>query len=129
VNNTKVLFPEAYMWRVFKTFRFLAPKTIILLGFPIFLPWVYLVKLIPETLHAHLIWYISIAYVVFWYRTLYQVEPVVWSSIITSRDSLQQIGGFSSETPVSSTNKTDHHDITEILLKVALNTINLILIS
>ena len=27
-------------------------------------------------------------------------------------------------TPVSSTNKTDHHDITEILLKVALNTHN-----
>ena len=27
-------------------------------------------------------------------------------------------------TPVSSTNKTDHHDITEILLKVALSTIN-----
>jgi hypothetical protein len=26
-------------------------------------------------------------------------------------------------TPVSSTKKTDHHDITEILLKVALNTI------
>jgi hypothetical protein len=25
--------------------------------------------------------------------------------------------------PVSSTNKADHHDITEILLKVALNTI------
>jgi hypothetical protein len=25
---------------------------------------------------------------------------------------------------VSSTNKTDHHDITEILLKVVLNTIN-----
>jgi hypothetical protein len=28
-------------------------------------------------------------------------------------------------TPVSSTNKTDHHDITEILLKVALSTITL----
>jgi hypothetical protein len=28
-----------------------------------------------------------------------------------------------SGTPVSSTNKTDHHDMTEILLKVALNTI------
>jgi hypothetical protein len=28
-------------------------------------------------------------------------------------------------TPVSSTNKTDRHDIAEILLKVALNTINL----
>jgi hypothetical protein len=34
---------------------------------------------------------------------------------------------FSQDTPVSSTNKTgtDHHNITEILLKVALNTIYL----
>jgi hypothetical protein len=32
---------------------------------------------------------------------------------------------FSPGTPVSSTNKTCHHDITEILLKVALNTITL----
>jgi hypothetical protein len=32
---------------------------------------------------------------------------------------------FSLGTPVSSTNKTDRHDITEILLKVALNTITL----
>jgi hypothetical protein len=32
---------------------------------------------------------------------------------------------FSLVTPVSSTNKTDRHNITEILLKVALNTINL----
>jgi hypothetical protein len=31
---------------------------------------------------------------------------------------------FSSDNPVSSTNKTDRHDITEILLKVALNNIN-----
>jgi hypothetical protein len=31
---------------------------------------------------------------------------------------------FSPGTPVSSTNKTGLHDITEILLKVALNTIN-----
>jgi hypothetical protein len=30
---------------------------------------------------------------------------------------------FSLGTPVSSTNKTDHDDITEILLKVALSTI------
>ena len=30
---------------------------------------------------------------------------------------------FSPGTPVSSSNKTDHHDINEILLKVALNTI------
>jgi hypothetical protein len=32
---------------------------------------------------------------------------------------------FSLCTPVSSSNKTDHHDITEILLKVALNTITI----
>jgi hypothetical protein len=31
---------------------------------------------------------------------------------------------FSLGIPVSSTNKTDRHNITEILLKVALNTIN-----
>jgi hypothetical protein len=36
---------------------------------------------------------------------------------------LLQVGGFSPGIPVSSTNKTDRHDITEILLKVALNTI------
>ena len=34
---------------------------------------------------------------------------------------------FSSGTTVSSINKTDHHDITEILLEVALNTITLAL--
>jgi hypothetical protein len=32
---------------------------------------------------------------------------------------------FSPGTPVSSTNKTDHHDIAEILLKVAFNTITI----
>jgi hypothetical protein len=32
---------------------------------------------------------------------------------------------FSPGTPVSPTNKTECHDITEILLKMALNTINL----
>jgi hypothetical protein len=37
---------------------------------------------------------------------------------------LGEVGGFLRETPVSSTNKTDRHDIAEILLKVALNTIN-----
>ena len=37
---------------------------------------------------------------------------------------MRQIGVFFPGTPVSFTNKTDHHNITEILLKVALNTIN-----
>jgi hypothetical protein len=40
---------------------------------------------------------------------------------------LRQVCGFLLVTPVSSTNKTDHHNITEILLKVVLNTITLIL--
>ena len=35
---------------------------------------------------------------------------------------------FSHGTPVSSTDKTDRHDITEILLKVKLNTITIILL-
>jgi hypothetical protein len=37
---------------------------------------------------------------------------------------LRQVGGFLRVLPVSSANKTDPHDITEILLKVELNTIN-----
>jgi hypothetical protein len=41
---------------------------------------------------------------------------------MVSDHDLHQVGGFQS-LPVSSTNKTDRHDITEILLKVALNTI------
>jgi len=36
---------------------------------------------------------------------------------------LRQISGFFLDTSVSSTNKTECHDITEIFLKVALNTI------
>ena len=35
---------------------------------------------------------------------------------------------FSPSTPVSSTNKTEHHDIAEILLKVVLNPIILTLV-
>ena len=37
---------------------------------------------------------------------------------------LRQVGGFFPGTTVSSTTKTDRPDITEILLKVVLNTIN-----
>ena len=36
---------------------------------------------------------------------------------------------FSPGTPVTSTNKNDYHSITEILLKVVLNTINLTLLN
>jgi hypothetical protein len=37
---------------------------------------------------------------------------------------LRSVGGYLWVLPVSSTYKTDHHDIAEIVLKVALNTIN-----
>ena len=40
---------------------------------------------------------------------------------------LRKVGGFPPGTPISSTNKTDCHHVTEILLNVALNTIILIL--
>ena len=39
---------------------------------------------------------------------------------------MRYINTVNNNTPVSFTNKTNHHDITEILLKVALNTITLI---
>jgi hypothetical protein len=47
----------------------------------------------------------------------YICYKAVVSSIITGR-------WFSPGTPVSTTNKTDRHHISEILLKVAINTIN-----
>jgi hypothetical protein len=42
--------------------------------------------------------------------------------VINVVSDLRQVGGFSI-LPVSSTNKTDRHDIIEILLKVVLNAI------
>jgi hypothetical protein len=39
---------------------------------------------------------------------------------------LRQVGGFQ-DTPFFSTNKTDRHNITELLLKVSLNTVTLTL--
>jgi hypothetical protein len=48
---------------------------------------------------------------------------------LCDKDCQQLVAGqwFSPGTPFSSTNNTDRHDITEILLKVALNTITLTL--
>jgi hypothetical protein len=61
------------------------------------------------------------------------LNPASWRGILdTLYDKVCQwlvVGRwFSPGTPVSSTNKTHHHDIVERLLKVALNTITLILI-
>jgi len=54
-------------------------------------------------------------------------EKPIQHYVIKFVSDLWQVGGFFLCTPVSSTNKTDRHDITEILLKVALNTIFLTL--
>jgi hypothetical protein len=54
-------------------------------------------------------------------------ESCSWRGVLDtslSVSALRQVGGFLRFSPVFSTNKTDCHDITEILLKVALNTIN-----
>jgi hypothetical protein len=45
---------------------------------------------------------------------------IMWTNL-----SVSFVRWFSPGTPVSSTNKTDRHDMTEILLNVALNTIHL----
>ena len=66
---------------------------------------------------------IAIAYI----RTIRSGEVYsIQHYVIKFVSDLRQVGGFLRYcTPVSSTNKTDRHDITEILLKVALNTITL----
>jgi hypothetical protein len=52
-------------------------------------------------------------------------EHLVQHYVVKFISDLGQFGRlFSQGTLVSSTNKTDRHDITEILLKVAINTIN-----
>jgi len=57
--------------------------------------------------------------------TRYNIHYVVKLHFV--RDLRQQFGGFLRVLLISSTNKTDHHDITEIILKMALNTIALTL--
>ena len=70
-----------------------------------------------------------------WCLTLYyyiscNVEPRSWRDVLNTTlcdkvcQRLATGRWFSPGTAVSSTNKTNHHNITEILLRVALNTIN-----
>jgi hypothetical protein len=57
------------------------------------------------------------------YRLLGASGFIIQLYVIKFVSYLQQVGGFSLGIPVSSTNKTDCHDITEILLKMVLSTI------
>ena len=57
---------------------------------------------------------------------LYRVHLAIsWIQVIKFVSDLRQVIFFYPSTPISSTNKTDRHNITEILLKVALNTITI----
>ena len=65
--------------------------------------------------------------IILYWLTLWVRTPLRWGVLDTTLcDQASQWLAtgqwFSPGTPVSSTNKTDHHDISEILLKVALNT-------
>ena len=51
---------------------------------------------------------------------------LIHHNVIKFVSDLWQVGGFTPGTSVSFTNKTDNHYITEILLKVTLNTVNLL---
>ena len=55
-----------------------------------------------------------------WFRI-----PLIIINVINVVNDLRQVGGFLRvlQFPPPTTDKTDRHDITEILLKVALNTI------
>ena len=65
-----------------------------------------------------------------YHHSSYELESPLWRGVfhITLYDKiLSVIAAGHWFSPVSSTNKTDYHDITKILLKVALNTITLTL--
>ena len=73
----------------------------------------------------HTITTMSISYFKLWVRIplnrgVSRYNIMWWSLSVT-----WQVGGFSLGTPISSTNKNDRHDITEILLKVSSSTITL----
>ena len=55
-------------------------------------------------------------------RCIRSIEATLCDKFVSD---LRQVGGFFQGTPVSSTNKTVRHNITEILLKLELSTISL----
>ena len=67
-----------------------------------------------------LYWYLQVAYLQFYTRSHLMVHTTLCDKVCQW---LATGGWFFPGTLVSSTNKNDRHDITEILLKVALNTI------
>jgi hypothetical protein len=72
IIKTKVLLPQAWV-TLAKCVRsslgplvYLLRNFLILFGFPDFRLWEYLMKVIPETRHAHWIWYLRVYVVIIW---------------------------------------------------------------
>ena len=69
----------------------------------------------------------GLAHMVVRFKTIYAIityHHSIQHSLIKFVSDLREGQWFSPDIPVSSINKTDRHDITKILFKVALNTIN-----
>jgi hypothetical protein len=91
-----------------------------------------LLVLYYKVLYNSFVYYSVVCYSILYYSVLY-CGSMLLSSILLNMASMFYDGchyvlvtgrWFSLGSPVSSTYKTDRHDITEILLKVALNTID-----
>ena len=52
------MWPYPILAILFMSFSFIAPKTIKLVGFPIFWLWAYIIKIIVEGRRSHYIWYL-----------------------------------------------------------------------
>jgi hypothetical protein len=74
--------------------------------------------------HDRMVVGFTITYAISAYHHYYcEFESRSWRGILDTTLCDKACQWFSADTPVSSTNKTDRRDITEILLKVLLNTI------
>ena len=96
-------------------------------GFPLIWPGLFYVQWVEMRDACLFCWYRWTITVLTFFPYLYNqkvAKNVVIHKIYQWYKMLYDVC-FSQSTLVSSTNKTDCHDITEILLKVALNTINL----
>ena len=106
LNNADI--PFRYEWYIFGIIKFLNGSEIKICSLLCKLILFWITPTIMEWKRGGL-WCLALLSTIF---QLYIVAVSHW--IATGR-------WFSPDIPVSSTNKTDHHDITEILLKVALN--------
>ena len=94
----------------------------------IVLIWLYLIS--EGAIMFVIVWLLDLQLPVLITSEIVNLNPVhgevysIQHYVIKFVSDLQQVGGFLLVLPVSSTNKTNCHNIIEIMLKVALNMIN-----